>query len=398
MRKLLLLITLALISLTGCTTNEMFAIRIDDNAILNVGDIIKLTVNRGKDIEWTSSDPELAIVDENGIVTCLAPGIVDIYAHLDNISDSITLVIVAPKKITITGPHNVTVDQTIYLEIENNEDFEWTSSDEEIATVKYGIVKGRAPGLVTITASSKKGDIIATHNIYVKAKPGEIDVYKNIIESKIIEIIGDFDLNSLSERIKTIIENSKTAVVGVLNYQNNDLKKIGSGVIYYKETQNNSYQYQLLTNYHVIEKHEQIQAFLGYHDLEIVGEVVKSDENLDLAIVEFTSEIELDVLEFADPENIKIGDFAIAIGNPTDINYFGSVTFGIVSHPQRSVGDHVATFVQHDVAINPGNSGGPLINMDGKIIGINTLKYVSQQIDNLGFSIDIKTIRSFLNK
>jgi len=110
-------------------------------------------------------------------------------------------------------------------------------------------------------------------------------------------------------------------------------------------------------------------------------------------------------LEFADSNYLKKGMFAIAIGNPSGYEFYGSTTFGIISHPLRYISedtngngtdDAENEYIQHNVAINPGNSGGPLINMDGKIIGINTMKFVSQDIDNMGFSIPSNVVTNLI--
>ena len=82
---------------------------------------------------------------------------------------------------------------------------------------------------------------------------------------------------------------------------------------------------------------------------------------------------------------MSVGDFAIAIGNSNGYEYYGSVTFGIISYVDRTLDGEISTYLQHDVAINPGNSGGPLLDINGKVIGINTLKIVEDEIDNMGF-------------
>ena len=95
----------------------------------------------------------------------------------------------------------------------------------------------------------------------------------------------------------------------------------------------------------------------------------------------------------------------IAVGNPDGYDYYGSVTFGVVSGPERYVStdtdgdnttDFSAEYIQHDVAINPGNSGGGLFTLDGKLVGINTLKLVDQSIDNMGFAIPSNVVKSIV--
>ena len=85
------------------------------------------------------------------------------------------------------------------------------------------------------------------------------------------------------------------------------------------------------------------------------------------------------------------------MGNPVGYQYYDSVTLGIVSFNERSMENEDAMFVQHDAAINPGNSGGPLFNIYGELIGINTLKIVTLDVDNLGFAISLTTINAYIN-
>ncbi|HNZ50863.1 MAG TPA: trypsin-like peptidase domain-containing protein, partial [Bacilli bacterium] len=121
-----------------------------------------------------------------------------------------------------------------------------------------------------------------------------------------------------------------------------------------------------------------------------------SDNKIDLAVITFNHHKYIQPLTFADSDLIKRGSFAIAIGNPSGYDYYGSATFGIISFPKRylsddtdgdNIGDWEQEYIQHDVAINPGNSGGALIDIEGNLIGINTLKLVSEDIDNMGFAI-----------
>ena len=96
-------------------------------------------------------------------------------------------------------------------------------------------------------------------------------------------------------------------------------------------------------------------------------------------------------------DTVKNGQFVIALGNPTGYEYYGSATFGMISYVNRKLTNETANFIQHDAAINPGNSGGPLFNLNGEVIGINTIKLADEDIDNIGFSVAIDTIRHFLS-
>ena len=97
--------------------------------------------------------------------------------------------------------------------------------------------------------------------------------------------------------------------------------------------------------------------------------------------------------------------FAIALGSPEGYEFYNSATFGIISHAKRyladdtdgdNVADWDAEYIQHDVAINPGNSGGALINLEGKLIGINTLKLASTEIEGMGFAIPSNLVNKLI--
>ncbi len=142
----------------------------------------------------------------------------------------------------------------------------------------------------------------------------------------------------------------------------------GSGVVIRKEG-------FILTNRHVVEGAEKIKV-LFKDGSEFDGEVRGVDAQSDVAVVKIDpAGKELSVATLADSDKTRVGEFAIAIGAPFDLDY--SVTFGHVSAKGRSriVEDRAMDqdFLQTDASINPGNSGGPLVNIDGEVIGINTL-------------------------
>lgn len=242
-------------------------------------------------------------------------------------------------------------------------------------------------------------------------------VYNNEIYTR--SVVVDIDVTNFGEPIVPIAEKASQSVIGVSNYRGNNRQGIGTGVIYkveailknsgivvpYSEDLDQStieeYQYYAVTNRHVIEGNTTIKAFLGEEDIEVPARMLGAADLVDIAIIQFTHDVLYLPLEFGDSNFVKKGNFAIAIGNPSGYDFYGSTTFGIVSHPQRYILEDInddgidverVEYIQHNVAINPGNSGGPLINMDGKIIGINTMKFVKEDIDNMGFSIPSNTV------
>ena len=161
-----------------------------------------------------------------------------------------------------------------------------------------------------------------------------------------------------------------------------------------------SYTYYAITNYHVIEGAVKVKAYIGSQGLLYQSEVIATDREKDLAIIEFETSLHLTPLELGNSDNVKKGQFAIALGSPQGYDYFNSMTLGIVSYPTRLIEDEYGAnlFIQVDVAINPGNSGGPLLNIHGEVIGVNTMKLVDEEIDLMGFSIPINIVKQFINK
>lgn len=160
---------------------------------------------------------------------------------------------------------------------------------------------------------------------------------------------------------------------------------LGSGVIYYKKDS----QYFIITNNHVVEGADKIKISVDqqtFYDGTIVG----TDPQVDIAVVKIVTKDNLVVAEFGDSDDAHVGDFVIAIGNPYGL--YGTMTFGIISAKGRTDLDdgkvNMTNFIQTDAAINPGNSGGPLINIDGQVIGINSMIY-SQSGGNVGIGFAI---------
>jgi serine protease Do len=127
----------------------------------------------------------------------------------------------------------------------------------------------------------------------------------------------------------------------------------------------------VVTNNHVIEDALEIDVRLQGVEDTLKAEVVGRDPETDLALLKIDAGRDLPVLEFGDSEELEIGQWVVAIGNPFGLEH--TVTAGIISALGRTIGaGPYDDFIQTDASINPGNSGGPLLNMDGEVIGINT--------------------------
>ena len=151
----------------------------------------------------------------------------------------------------------------------------------------------------------------------------------------------------------------------------------------------------ILTNNHVVENASAIEVRLS-DDRKFKATLVGRDARTDLAVLKVESSDPLPVAELGDSDRLRVGQWAIAIGNPFGLDR--TVTAGIISATGRThVG--VATyeaFIQTDASINPGNSGGPLLNLDGRVIGINTAIVSSGQ--GIGFAIPITMARDIMTQ
>src|SRR6266511_723754 len=163
---------------------------------------------------------------------------------------------------------------------------------------------------------------------------------------------------------------------------------LGSGVIFDKRG-------LILTNFHVIKGADEITVKMA-DKREYTGQVVGTDPKTDLAVVRFQPDRDLTVATLGNSDNLRVGEWAIAIGNPFGLDQ--TVTVGVISATSRSdVG--VATyenFIQTDASINPGNSGGPLLNLKGEVVGINTAIVAAGQ--GIGFAIPINMVKRVVDQ
>lgn len=145
----------------------------------------------------------------------------------------------------------------------------------------------------------------------------------------------------------------------------------------------------IVTNNHVVEGANELVVILNTGD-EYTAKLVGKDANTDLAVLKIDA-TELSYAKMGDSSALRVGDTAIAIGNPLGQEFAGTTTQGIISGLNRSVtvDNKQLTLIQTDAAINPGNSGGALVNAYGELIGINTAKISSSSLEGLGFAIPI---------
>ena len=238
-----------------------------------------------------------------------------------------------------------------------------------------------AAGFGGATLANKKGGSgtqRTTSNVKITGDVTSVDAASAIAEKVMPSVVG----------ISTISQSQTQTLFGI---QNGTVQGIGTGIIVSEDG-------YILTNSHVVNDGDTEQITVDLYDgTEYAGEVLWNDSTLDLAIVKIDAS-DLTAAELGDSDDVSIGNYALAIGNPLGLNYERSVASGIISGLNRTITtqdessgktNNMDGLIQTDAAINAGNSGGPLINSSGQVIGINTAKASSSE--GLGFAIPINT-------
>lgn len=226
-----------------------------------------------------------------------------------------------------------------------------------------------------------------------------------------MSVSTEYEVNRLStnsdikveKKTTELIESAVKSVVGISKLEQNgnsiflnDSEQklgLGSGVILTE----NGY---ILTNQHVAgNKYGNCYVTLE-NGTTYNGSVIWADSNLDLAIVKITAD-KLDYMNLADSDKVKLAEDVFAIGNPIGIEFQRTVTKGIISGIDRTIKlqdteSYMEDLIQTDATINEGNSGGALINSNGELIGINTVKI--SNAEGIGFAVPINIIKPILEK
>lgn len=206
-----------------------------------------------------------------------------------------------------------------------------------------------------------------------------------------------YEKNSLAASVDKIYD----AVVMIEAYKNDQLTSTGTGFVYKTD---NKYGY-LLTNQHVVANTDKINLIMSNGE-DVEATVLGGDEYLDLAVLRIEKSKVTLVANIGKSESVNLGDTVFTVGSPMGEDYRGSVTSGILSGKDRMVSvsvsnassnDWVMRVLQIDASINPGNSGGPLLNANGEVIGVCSMKLVDDEIEGMGFAIPIEYAMSHID-
>lgn len=209
-----------------------------------------------------------------------------------------------------------------------------------------------------------------------------------------------------SATMPSIVSITNKSVQEVQNYfdmfgmggqmQEQEVESAGSGIIIGQ----NDTELLIVTNNHVVENADTLSV--AFVDNEVYEAAIKgTDADNDLAVVAVKLEeisddtmSEIKAIQLGDSENLQVGEQVVAIGNA--LGYGQSVTTGIVSAVDRQLDEASCNLIQTDAAINPGNSGGALLNMQGQLVGINSAKLASTEVEGMGYAIPVSVAQPIM--
>ena len=198
---------------------------------------------------------------------------------------------------------------------------------------------------------------------------------------------------NLAERVKPAVVNISPVSFSAKSGENPrergpNTPGTGSGVIVDKDG-------TVVTNNHVVSDAKEVEVRLSDRS-KYVGQVIGRDPDTDLAVVKITADRELPTVPFGDSSKVRVGQWAMAVGNPFSLDR--TVTVGVVSGLERDAVrlSRYEAFIQTDASINPGNSGGPLFNIKGEVIGINTA--IINYAQGIGFAIPSNMVQQVVNQ
>ena len=211
------------------------------------------------------------------------------------------------------------------------------------------------------------------------------------VSKSIVENVSKVELTENS--IALSVEKAYDGVVTVVSYKNNQKISTGSGFVYKKDDKVG----YIMTNNHVVDGADKVEVVMSNNET-VEATILGKETYSDIAVLSINKDKVLSVLEIGDNSKMKLGDTVFTIGAPMGLEYSGTVTKGILSGKDRmvevsfsgSTSDYYMKVLQTDAAISPGNSGGPLLDVNGAVIGINSLKLVKDEVEGMGFAIPIE--------
>lgn len=272
---------------------------------------------------------------------------------------------------------NASLTSNVNANANNNVQDDVTISDEDnINTPDTGANNGLKAEATSLFGLSEGGDNLTPTEIYSKVEPSVVGISATV-QTQVNDIYSMFGYGQGSTQTGTAT---------------------GTGIVMTKDG-------YILTNAHVVEDAIEVTVILNDENkTEYKATVVGQDTSSDIAVLKIQA-TDLTAAEFGDSDNLSVGDYAYAIGNPLGFELSNTFTPGIISGLDRTVtiNDNEMTLIQTSAAINSGNSGGPLVNSKGQVIGIVSSKISSSyssnsaSVEGLGFAIPITNAKSIID-
>lgn len=244
---------------------------------------------------------------------------------------------------------------------------------------------------------------IILHNMYLEIEPYQSPLEEKMQAERLSTTVEE--KKEESKKIVEVIEEVNESIVGISKIKSNGSSifsengiselGIGTGVILSEDG-------YILTNWHVAgEKYS--NCYITIENGKIYnGTVMWADSDLDLAIVKIAAK-GLTPIKIGDSDQVQVAEAVYAVGNPIGFEFQKTVTSGIISAVDRTIKieeenklSYMEDLIQTDASINEGNSGGPLVNVNGEMIGITTIKIAS--VEGIGFAVPINTIKPIIQK
>ena len=263
-----------------------------------------------------------------------------------------------------------------------------------LKVIGFGVLFG-----VVASIAFQTSNIIAKNVLGIDSK-GKTEVQNTILAPS--------NSSTITSDVSEMVKNTMPSVVSITNLSIQQVQSFFGGIREYESESagsgiiiaQNEEELLIVTNNHVVERHESLTV--SFIDEESVEAHVKgTDATKDLAVIAVAIDDikestlnEIKVAQMGDSTKLQVGEPAIAIGNA--LGYGQSVTTGIVSALNRRLEGFDSNLIQTDAAINPGNSGGALMNANGEVIGINTVKVAQNTVEGMGYAIPISDAREII--
>lgn len=213
--------------------------------------------------------------------------------------------------------------------------------------------------------------------------------------TKEILLTGEKEVTINEKGISDSVEKIYDSVVVITSSKDDDIIGSGTGFMYKKENDS----VYIITNNHVVSDGNKFNVIFNDGE-KLEGVLMAGDVFADIAVIKIKANKDMKIASLGTGKDLRLGDTVFTVGAPVGSQYSGTVTRGIISGLDRLVSislgnsnnDWIMKVIQTDAAINPGNSGGPLVNSNGEVIGVNTLKLVKDEIEGIGFALPIEDV------